>query len=146
MSDADEYESTHPAGDPHPTAEEPQDGKKPKPPVFTDVAMWVERWLAPSLSIQLTGDGRGLVWCPQWWAHKPVAVRLHHLWLAWEEAKRIDTMSDWWVSHADPHLKELCDGEVGPMRRCSEYRHIPTKGLTVMPAPDGWAEKIAAQL
>lgn len=141
---ADDFESTLPAGDP-PQVDAP-DGKKGPPPVFTDVASWVQGWLAPTVSFQITGDGRGLVWCRQWWLHKPVAVRLQHLWLAWEQARRSDTMSEWWVSHADPHLRELCDGETGPMRRCSEHRHVPTRSLLVTPAPDGWAEQLSPPL
>ncbi len=32
------------------------------------------------------------------------------------------------------------------MRRCSEHRHIPTRSLTVVPAPNGWAERHAEQV
>lgn len=107
---------------------------------FPDVEEWVRRWLAPALAPQLTGDGRGLVFCPQWWAHKPVTIRLHALWTAWEQARRTQTLSTWWVSHADPHLRVLCDGENGPMRYCASDRHIPTPSLAVIAAPAEWLD------
>lgn len=108
--------------------------------VFPDVGVWVQQWLAPSLSLQITGDGRGVVFCAQWWDHDPVVVRLVALWEAWEDAVAAATMSTWWVQHADPHLRALCDGEIGPMRRCSRDRHIRTPSLTTEPVPAGWLD------
>ena len=109
---------------------------------FTDVAAWVQQWLAPSLSMHVQGDGRGTVFCPQWWDHDPVVVRLTALWEAWEKASAAKTQSTWWVQHADPHLKALCDGETGPMRRCGEHRHVPTRSLHTIPAPAGWLDQL----
>ena len=111
------------------------------PTVFGDFATWVHQWLAPSLSMHITGDGRGRVFCPQWWDHDAVTVRLAALWEAWEKAVVDKTTSTWWVQHADPHLRALCDGETGPMRRCSEHHHVPTRTVTVLPVPTGWLDK-----
>lgn len=118
----------------------PEEASDTPETAFTDVEEWVRRWFAPALAPHLTGDGRGLVFCERWWAHNPVVVRLHELWVAWEQGRRAKTLSTWWVSHADPHLKTLCDGENGPMRYCSPGRHIPTATLTVVKAPAGWQE------
>jgi hypothetical protein len=107
---------------------------------FVDVEEWVRLWLAPALAPHLTGDGRGLVFCERWWAHNPVVIRVHALWQAWEQARRAGTMSTWWVSHADPNLRAVCDGETGPMRHCGPGHHIPTRTLVVVAAPAGWQE------
>jgi hypothetical protein len=113
--------------------------------VFPDVAVWVHQWLAPSLSMHVTGDGRGRVFCPQWWDHDAVVVRLAALWEAWEKAVVDKATSTWWVQHADPHLRAMCDGETGPMRRCTEHRHVPTRTLTVLPVPAGWLDQSASR-
>ncbi|GAB2917880.1 hypothetical protein GCM10027047_14500 [Rhodococcus aerolatus] len=120
---------------------DPQTSTKPST-VFPDLGAWVEGQLAPSLSMHITGDGRGRVFCPQWWDHDAVVIRLAALWEAWETAKTSRTMSTWWVQHADPHLKVLCDGETGPMRRCSEHRHVPTRTLLTVPTPAGWLDQL----
>ena len=124
--------------DPFVTGSTPTDN--PVLPRFTDTEDWVSRWLAPALAFKLTGDGRGLVFCERWWAHRPVAVRFNALWEAWEQARRAGTMSTWWISHADPTLRAVCDGETGPMRHCDNGHHHPTAIITVVRAPEGWAD------
>lgn len=91
--------------------------------------------------MRLDGEGRGLTWCAQWWAHAPVAVRLHALWQAWETArhhKDPGAMAGWWVRLAEPMLRVICSGETGPMRLCSVREHYPVESLRVVPAPVGW--------
>lgn len=109
--------------------------------IYGDVGQWVQGWFAPSMAGKVTGEGMGVAWCPQWWRHEAVAVRLHALWQAWEVACRDPdeaALSGWWVGHADPHLRALTNGENGPMGRCTTERHRPTASWPSVPAPAGW--------
>lgn len=109
--------------------------------LYDDVGQWVQDWFAPNLGGKLTGDGRGVAWCPQWWRHRGVAVRLHALWQGWEVARRDPdpaAMSGWWVLHADAHLRAITSGETGPMGRCTTEQHRPTIPWPTVTAPAGW--------
>ncbi len=115
---------------------------------YRGVEEWVEQWFAPCVAVRLTGDGRGLTWCAQWWAHDAVAVRLHALWMAWEAARSdSDTaaMSGWWTRHADPHLRNILDGETGPLWQCSPTHHHPLAALPTLPTPAGWFQRSQPQ-
>ncbi|MBJ8342894.1 DUF4913 domain-containing protein [Antrihabitans sp. YC3-6] len=115
--------------------------KEPEPDVFADVGEFVEHWLAPVLAGKLLGGGRGRTWCRQWWRHREVSVRLHALWRGWEGARRSEeplAMSSWWVQHTDPHLRALCDGEAGPMWRCTPEAHVDIPAYPTIPVPAGW--------
>ena len=105
---------------------------------FSDHVEFVELWLAPTIARRLTGS-KGLNWCPQWWRHREVSIRLYVLWRAWETARTQDdsAMANWWVNHADPHLRVILDGESGPMYRCLTH-HQNATALFVTPVPDDW--------
>ncbi len=108
---------------------------------YGDVGEFVTQWLAPVLAAKLTGEGRGKTWCAQWWRHREAGVRLHALWRGWEAARRSDddtAMSAWWVYHADAHLRALCDGENGPMWRCTPTEHRQVAAFPTVPVPAGW--------
>ncbi len=108
---------------------------------FPDADAWVREWFAPAVALKITGDGRGLVWCAQWWAHTEVAVRMDALWKGWEVARRDNdkaAMSSWWIQHADHHLRAVCNGESGPMWRCTPGLHREVPALRTVPAPPGW--------
>ncbi|RJO77646.1 DUF4913 domain-containing protein [Nocardia panacis] len=111
-------------------------------PHFRSVGAFVERWLLPTLAGKraAAGGGSGRVWCPEWWRHPQVAVRLTALWLTWEAARAsgtADAMSTWWLHHADPHLRVLCDADNGPMYRCTT-RHHDLPPYPSEPVPPGW--------
>ncbi|MGW4356870.1 DUF4913 domain-containing protein [Nocardia sp. NPDC004582] len=106
--------------------------------VYNNVTEWVEDWLVQSVAFKQQGGGKGKIFCKQWWRHKPVVVRLHALWREWERANREDTMSSWWAYHADAAIRALCDGETGPMWRCTTDSHIDVRSLEVTPVPPGW--------
>lgn len=111
--------------------------------LYASVDEWVRYWLAPTLAGKLatTSGAGGRVWCAEWWQHPQVAVRLYALWQAWEAARLSaspDAMSVWWLHHADPHLRVLCDGTSGPMHRCTPTRHHDLRPYSVAPAPAGW--------
>lgn len=124
------------------------DGDRPVP-LFRNVGQFVECWLAPTLAGKLTNSGGsgGRVWCPQWWRHPEVAVRLTALWQAWEAARTTgstDAMSSWWIHHADPHLRVLCDGDTGPMYRCGSARHHDLPAFPTTPIPPDWFDDLTA--
>ena len=119
-------------------------------PRFADVAEWVEGYFrhvvaGPYANKEVPGSR---TWCPQWWRHRAVAVPLAALHNAWESARISDdpaAMSAWWVHHAHPHIRWLCDAQSGPMYRCSASRghasshdHTEDESLEVIPAPQGW--------
>jgi len=67
----------------------------------------------------------GLVWCPQWWRHAEALSRLDAIWRAWENL-RLDPatgISNWWLHHADPHMRVLMDPVAGPFARCTSEAH-----------------------
>ena len=111
---------------------------------FASAEDWVRQWLAPTIARKLDGAGKGLTWCPMWWRHREVAMRLYALWRAWEASRTGDdrAMASWWVHHCDPQLRVILDGESGPMYRCASG-HVPPQPLLVMPLPEvffgvGW--------
>lgn len=120
---------------------------EPIEPRFSNVGEWVEQWfmqvVAGPYSRNESAGSR--TWCPLWWKHKAVVVPLSALHRAWEAARASDddaAMSAWWVHHAHPHLRWLCDATAGPMYRCApddhDGRHVPDENLKVIPAPIGW--------
>ena len=66
-------------------------------------------------------SGAGLVWCPEWYRHAQALSRLDSVWRAWENL-RFDPalgMSNWWLHHADPHMRALADPVTGFFVRCA---------------------------
>ncbi|GGG01337.1 hypothetical protein GCM10007304_14150 [Rhodococcoides trifolii] len=112
--------------------------------MYDDMNEWFELWFSQTITRRLTSvNGRGLVWCPQWWRHNEVVLRLDSLWRAWEGARMSDdpsAMSGWWIYHADSHLRVLLDSQAGPMFRCSKDEHVKPEALAhqVVCVPPGW--------
>ena len=82
--------------------------------------------------------GSGRIWCPRWFAHAQALNRLDSIWRAWEML-RFDPalgLSNWWVHHADPHLRALMDPVTGPFARCVDG-HQSDEPLPLEPAPEG---------
>ncbi|MFF2088380.1 DUF4913 domain-containing protein [Nocardia sp. NPDC058176] len=103
-------------------------------PAYGDVMAWFDGYF-----IQVFGDslgyrsGDGIPWCPQWWRHPSVAIRLDALWRSWEVARHGGGLgiSFWLLDHADPHIRALTS-ERGPFRHCSiEHGHRATESLPV---------------
>lgn len=113
--------------------------KKDEPPplVYATVNDFVTDWLAPVIRRKL--DGQTLTWCPRWWAHPEAVVRLTALWRAWEHL-RLDPalgMSQWFLHHCDPHLRELMNADTGPLAKCS----VTDGHASVRPLPPLLIEK-----
>lgn len=120
-------------------------------PRYAHVGEWVEQWFSHAVAGPYTRDGSagGRTWCPFWWKHPSVATALGALHMAWEAARVSDdpaARSAWWVHHAYPHIRWLCDATAGPMYRCSPAEHVEDtkhsadENLAVIPAPTGWFE------
>lgn len=117
---------------------------------YADVGEWVENYFRYVVAGTYTNKevAGQRTWCAVWWQHKAVAAPLAALHDAWEAARASDdpaAMSAWWVHHAHPHIRWLCDAQSGPMFRCSSslshgngYDHTDDEHLTVIPAPLGW--------
>lgn len=115
---------------------------EPTPPQFERFEDWVDQWLAAVISRRLTAES---LWCPQWWRHPEVAIRLAALHRGWEAARVSDeplAQSSWWVYHFSPHWRDI-SATNGPMSKCTGGQHTTTKTLPVVPAPDGWFDPSA---
>ncbi|MEU3982761.1 DUF4913 domain-containing protein [Streptomyces sp. NPDC026672] len=80
----------------------------------------------------------GRVWCPEWYRHPEALSRLDSVWRAWE-ALRWDAglgMSNWWLHHADPHVRALTDPVTGPFARCVDG-HEGHDPLPIATPPEG---------
>ncbi|OZD85321.1 hypothetical protein CH260_20465 [Rhodococcus sp. 05-2256-B2] len=122
---------------------------KEKPRRFPTFDAWFDAWFSAIVSRKLSSSpGKNQVFCPSWWEHPEVVVRLHSLWTAWESATAADddgaAMSGWWVHHADPQLRTMLDAEHGPMYRCSRDSHQNTPALRneFVAAPPGWFDDL----
>lgn len=87
------------------------------------------------------GQGTAM-WCPEWWRHPEAVVRFDGLWCAFEYfvVDRNTGVSNWWLYHADPHLRALLHPDHGPFALCDpEDGHSghPLEPLPVCPAPPG---------
>lgn len=61
------------------------------------------------------------------------------MWRSWERLRREAGTggSDWWLPHADPHLRVLLDPETGPFYNCDGEHAAPTLFVAEY-APSGW--------
>ncbi|MGW6735240.1 DUF4913 domain-containing protein [Streptomyces sp. NPDC055013] len=92
---------------------------QPPPLVYQTVNEYMTEWFAPVIRRKI--DGQTLTWCPRWWAHPEVLTRVNALWRAGEHL-RLDPalgMSMWFLHHSDPHLRQIMDGDTGPLAKCS---------------------------
>ncbi|WP_433717324.1 DUF4913 domain-containing protein (plasmid) [Nocardia sp. CA-084685] len=110
-------------------------------PRYATVWEWVEGWFAPHIRRHINPKpGSGLSWDRYWWRYPETVARLLALHAAWEEASAsasASAMSTWWISHLEPHLRVLLDGETGPMSHpdpdSKTFGHPP---LQLLPVPD----------
>ncbi|WP_249643841.1 DUF4913 domain-containing protein [Nocardia sputi] len=123
-------------------------GKRPVPPVFGHFTDFAHRWLFPTISVRLAEANREgtYTWCRQWWAHRPVAVRIAHLHAAFEATRRSGAgngVSTLLTAHIDPHMNYILDAANGPLHRCTRARHLDTLTLAFDPVPDRWFHRSA---
>jgi uncharacterized protein DUF4913 len=108
--------------------------EEPPPLVYQTVEEFVTDFLAPVIRRKL--DGQTLTWCPRWWVHAEVLIRVTALWRAWENL-RLDPatgLSTWFLNHCDPHMREIMDGSTGPLSKCSVTEgHETERPLKALP-------------
>ncbi|MDY3666340.1 MAG: DUF4913 domain-containing protein [Schaalia hyovaginalis] len=89
---------------------------------YPNIDAFVEQYLAPMYDLPKT---QNRVWCRQWWRHEGAVIRLHALWLSWEETRVHEspgTMASWILNIADPMMAVLFNPTSGPFIGCSEDR------------------------
>lgn len=118
-----------------PGAQENGDSDAPSR-VYSDLESWVHDHLSQVVRRRLGGQ---LTWCPEWYRHAEAIMRLMAVWQEWEIAVAEGTMSNWWLSHCDPHLSVLMSRDNGPFMACTEKEHRPLKPLPLAPRnPQVW--------
>lgn len=104
--------------------------------LYPDLESWVHDHLSQVVRRRLGGH---LTWCPEWYRHAEAIMRLMAMWQEWEMAIAEGTMSNWWLSHCDPHLAVLMSRDNGPFMACTEKEHRPLKPLPLAPRnPQVW--------
>lgn len=89
---------------------------------YPTVDAFVEQYLAPMYDLP---RAQTRVWCPQWWRHEGAVIRLHALWLSWEETRLHESpgkMAGWILNIADPMMAVLFNPTSGPFIGCAEDR------------------------
>ncbi|MGN2636501.1 DUF4913 domain-containing protein [Nocardia takedensis] len=107
-----------------------------RPPSYPHFVAFAERWLLPLISVRISGGQREntYTWCAQWWAHRPVAVRVAYMHAAFE-ASRGAGASGFVTGHVDPHFRVILDAAKGPLHRCTPTEHVETPSLPFEPVP-----------
>ncbi|MRH92940.1 DUF4913 domain-containing protein [Nocardia sp. SYP-A9097] len=122
--------------------------KPPKPPAYPDFVTFAEKWLFPFQTVRLAEANREqtYTWCPQWWRHRPVAVRIAALHNAFEASRRTrsgSAISTLLLSHIDAHMRIILDAANGPLYRCTRTKHVALQPLSADPVPAGWFGDLA---
>lgn len=117
-------------------------GSSSKAPCYSHFGAFAEDWLLPYVTVRLAEANREntYTWCPQWWAHRAVAVRIAHLHTAFEGQRRsgAGTSLSTWLLSVDGHLRTIMDAANGPLYRCTRLTHVSTPSLPFDPVPAGW--------
>ncbi len=112
-----------------------QDGDAPAL-VYGSAEEFLHEQLLPSYKRK---QGKQTRWCKRWYLHPEAISRVTAMWRSWEKL-RLEAgtgASDWWLHHADPHLRVLLDPESGPFFNC-DGEHAAPKPFIAEYAPFGW--------
>lgn len=103
---------------------------------YKNLVDWLEDYFFEMVRRRLGGQS---TWCAKWWLHPEAISRLDSLWLSWEFLKDDGAMgmSNWWLSHADPHLQVLMSKDHGPFSSCKPELHRDD----LHPLPHGYVDK-----
>ncbi|WP_433206707.1 DUF4913 domain-containing protein [Nocardia sp. CA-107356] len=117
--------------------------RTPPPPKYRDFVTFAQAWLLPVVNVRLAeGNREGTyTWCPLWWSHRAVSVRIAHLHPAFETSRaRSDggAVSSYLLHHVDAHFRVIMDAANGPLHRCTRTKHVAVPSLTAEPVPPGW--------
>ncbi|WP_030253092.1 DUF4913 domain-containing protein [Streptomyces violens] len=99
------------------------------------LATWVYDLLLPVYGREITASRP---WCHQWHEHPEAVVRLHALWLAWQQYTDDEAglagPSTWHRDHLDPALLQLRAPD-GPFAACMTSPTRPNHRLLAGPEP-----------
>jgi hypothetical protein len=89
---------------------------------YKNLVDWLEDYFFEMVRRRLGGQ---MTWCAKWWLHPEAISRLDALWLSWEFLKDDGAlgMSNWWLSHVDPHMSVLMSRDNGPFASCKPELH-----------------------
>ncbi|MFD4351545.1 DUF4913 domain-containing protein [Nocardia sp. NPDC058518] len=113
------------------------------PPQFGHFTDFAHAWMLPTISVRLAQANREntFTWCPRWWDHRPVAVRIAHVHTAFEAMRRAkagSSLNTFLLSHLDQHVNFILDAANGPLHRCTRTHHQTTPSLPFDRVPYGW--------
>lgn len=126
--------STAPDAAGEPSQEQSEDDLPPL--IYGSAEEFLHAQLLPSYIRNVRG--KQMRWCSRWYLHPETITRITALWRAWEKL-RLEAgtgSSDWWLQHADPHMRVLLDPE-GPFFNCGDGHSAP-KPMEAEMAPTGW--------
>lgn len=106
------------------------------PLVYGSAEEFLHEQLLPSY---IRKQARNARWCKRWYLHAEAISRVTAMWRSWEKL-RLEAgtgASDWWLHHADPHMRVLLDPETGPFFNCDGEHRAP-KTFVAEYAPSGW--------
>lgn len=105
---------------------------------FSSLPAFVEEFF---LEVCFHGQDPAAAWCPKWWDHEDVVLRLEALWDAFEALRTEPGIGTavWIRDYLDPTIAAITNRETGPFRQCDPRRdlHHPLPKLTCEPAPVG---------
>lgn len=136
VQDLDPFEDVSTAPDTAGEAEQQAAPDAPPPLVYGSTEEFLHEQLLPSY---IRKQGRQARWCKRWYLHAEAISRVTAMWRSWEKL-RLEAgtgASDWWLHHADPHMRVLLDPETGPFYNCDD-QHTAPKPFIAELAPTGW--------
>lgn len=136
VQDLDPFEDISTAPEPAGEAQQQPAPDAPPPLVYGSAEEFLHEQLLPTYIRNVRG--KQARWCTRWYLHAEAISRVTAMWRSWEKL-RLEAgtgASDWWLHHADPHMRVLLDPE-GPFFNCGDGHSAP-KVLDVEVAPKGW--------
>lgn len=93
------------------------------------------------LEVCFRGQDPSAAWCPRWWDHEDVVLRLEALWDAFEALRTEAGVGTavWIRDYLDPTIAAVTNRGAGPFRQCDPRRdvHQPLPKLACVPPPEG---------
>ena len=105
------------------------DGSTAPEPHFATLTQFAD-WLLEMYARQADSPQRS--WCPEWWRHAEVIVRMDAMWRSFEQLRQEagTGLSVWLRDHVDHHMAIILSDD-GPLARCKPDKHSdrPIGGL-----------------
>lgn len=111
------------SGDTQPDDDEPPSGVHARlaEPFYADLESWVTGYYCVVFARRPSSVNR---WCPRWYEHLEVAVRMEALWRTWEIARLRDELgiAEWLRAELDHHAPIIHAAD-GPFAGCVDGEH-----------------------